>query len=487
MNAMTDIDRAKDAQILARIAPGPGATDRFPVSNPATGDQIAEVADMGAEDARQAIARAAAALPAWAAKTARERAAILRRWHDLILANQEALAVLLTREQGKPLIEAMGEVAYGASFVEWFAEEGKRAYGDIIPTNAAGRRLLVLRQPVGVVGAITPWNFPVGMVTRKVAPALAAGCTIVLKPAEDTPLCALALAQLARDAGIPDGVLEVVTAVRAEPIARVLTDSPDVRKLSFTGSTRVGKLLMAQCADTVKKLSLELGGNAPFIVFDDADLDAAVTGAIQSKFRNAGQTCVCANRLFVQAGVAEEFAARFAAAVEALSVGDGMETGTAIGPLINAAATAKVDGLVRDAVSKGARCTLGGGAHDLGGNFYAPTILTGVDRSMEIADAEIFGPVAPILTFETEDEVIARANDTPYGLAAYFWTRDLGRAWRVAEQLEYGMIGLNEGFISSEAAPFGGVKESGIGREGSKYGLDEFLELKYFTMGGLSA
>lgn len=484
---MSDTSRMDCADLLARIVPADDAGARFPVTNPATGAHIADVPDMGPTEAQGAIERARAALPEWAAKTARERAAILRRWHDLILTHQDALAALLTREQGKPLAEATGEIVYGASFVEWFAEEGKRAYGDIIPTNAPGRRLLVLRQPIGVVGAITPWNFPVGMVTRKVAPALAAGCTIVLKPAEDTPLCALALVELARDAGIPEGVLEVVTAARAEPIARVLTESPVVRKLSFTGSTRVGKLLMAQCADTVKKLSLELGGNAPFVVFDDADIDAAVTGAIQSKFRNAGQTCVCANRLFVQAGIAEEFASRFAAAVKSLPVGDGMATGTAIGPLINAGAAAKVDGLVRDAVDKGARCVLGGGAHELGGNFYAPTILSGIEPGMAIADAEIFGPVAPIQTFESEEDAIARANDTPYGLAAYFWTRDLARAWRVAEKLEYGMIGLNEGFISSEAAPFGGVKESGIGREGSKYGLDEFLELKYFTMGGLSA
>ncbi|WP_238401521.1 NAD-dependent succinate-semialdehyde dehydrogenase [Altererythrobacter sp. C41] len=487
MNVITTMDRAADADLLARIAPGNDVTSRFAVNNPATGTHIADVADMDAEDTARAVVRAKEALPDWAARTAKERAAILSRWHDLILDNQEALATLLTREQGKPIAEALGEIVYGASFVEWFAEEGKRAYGDVIPTNAPGRRLLVLRQPVGVVGAITPWNFPVGMVTRKVAPALAAGCTIVLKPAEDTPLSALALATLARDAGFPEGVLEVVTSARAESVARVLTDSPDIRKLSFTGSTRVGKLLMAQCAGTVKKLSLELGGNAPFIVFDDADIDAAVAGAIQSKFRNAGQTCVCANRLFVQSGVADEFAARFAAAVEALPVGEGLVGGNAIGPLINSAAVEKVDGLVRDALAKGAHCVVGGGGHALGGNFYAPTILTGVDSSMEIASAEIFGPVAPIMPFETEAEVVARANDTPYGLAAYFWTRDLGRAWRVAEQLEYGMIGLNEGIISSEAAPFGGVKESGVGREGSKYGLDEFLELKYFTMGGLSA
>jgi succinate-semialdehyde dehydrogenase/glutarate-semialdehyde dehydrogenase len=463
-----------------------GVEARFGVFNPANGALVGEAPDMGAAETEAAIRAAAAALPAWAALTAKARATILRRWHDLILEREAELAHLLSQEQGKPLGEALGEVRFGASFVEWFAEEGKRLYGDVIPTHAAGSRLLVIKQPIGVVGAITPWNFPNGMVARKVAPALAAGCPVVLKPAEDTPLSAIALAVLAGEAGVPSDVFRVITAKAPAPVAEALTASPIVRKLSFTGSTRVGKLLMRQCADTVKKVSLELGGNAPFIVFADADLDAAVAGAIASKFRNAGQTCVCANRIYVQASVMDAFAARFCAAVSELVVGEGTSPDTQVGPLINPAALAKVDGLVRDAVAKGATVALGGERHPRRGNFYRPTILTGVTGEMEIAHAEIFGPVAPLFSFETEDEVVRRANDTPYGLAAYYWTRDLARAIRVGEALEYGMVGLNEGLISSEAAPFGGIKESGIGREGSKYGLEEYVEIKYLLLGGLA-
>ena len=461
------------------------STKTFAVTNPVDGSHIADVADMGASETKSAIAAAKAAMPAWAAKTAKERANILRAWFNLIMENQEQLAHLLTLEQGKPLAEAMGEIAYGASFIEWFAEEGKRIYGDIIPSHGADKRILVLKQPIGVVAAITPWNFPNAMITRKVGPALAAGCTAVVKPAEDTPLSALALALLAEQAGLPSGVLDIVPTRDAAPVAKVLTDHVDVKKLSFTGSTRVGKLLMKECANTVKKVSLELGGNAPFIVFEDADLDAAVVGAMMSKYRNAGQTCVCANRILVQSSVMDEFSAKLKIAVEALSVGDGMTSGVTTGPLINPAAVAKVQGLVQDALSKGAKAVIGGDVHALGGNFYQPTILTGVTPDMDIAHAEIFGPVAPLFSFEDEAEALSMANDTPYGLAAYFYARDMGRVWRVAEALEYGIVGINEGIISTEAAPFGGVKESGVGREGSKYGIDDYVEIKYLCMGGL--
>lgn len=457
----------------------------FAVTNPADGTHIANVADMGPDETHAAIAAAKKAMPAWAAKTAKERANILRNWFNLIMENQEKLAHLLTLEQGKPLAESMGEIAYGASFIEWFAEEGKRLYGDIIPSHGADKRILVLKQPIGVVAAITPWNFPNAMITRKVGPALAAGCTAVVKPAEDTPLSALALALLAEQAGIPEGVLNIVPTQNAAPVAQVLTSHKDVKKLSFTGSTRIGKLLMKQCADTVKKVSLELGGNAPFIVFEDADLDAAVAGAMMSKYRNAGQTCVCANRILVQSSVMAEFSAKLKVAVEALSVGDGMTSGVTTGPLINPAAVAKVHGLVQDALDKGAEAVIGGAPHELGGNFYQPTILAGVTPDMDIAHAEIFGPVAPLFSFEDEAEAIRMANDTPYGLAAYFYARDMGRVWRVAEALEYGIVGINEGIISTEAAPFGGIKESGVGREGSKYGIDDYVEIKYLCMGGL--
>ncbi len=479
---------ATAAELIARgLKLGGAAARTFAVFNPANGAHIADVADGTADDMRVAIAKAKSAFPAWSARTAKERGAILRRWHGLVVDHADVLAEILTLEQGKPLAEARGEILFGANFIEWFAEEAKRVYGDIVPAHAPDKRCLVLKQPVGVVGAITPWNFPSGMITRKVAPALAAGCTIVVKPAEDTPLSALALAVLAADAGLPENVMTVVTAAQAAEVAGVLTASPDVRKLSFTGSTRVGKLLMRQCADTVKKLSLELGGNAPFIVFEDADLDAAVAGAMATKFRNAGQTCVSANRIYVQASVMDAFARKYAGAVRALTIGDGFEGGTQIGPLINVAAVEKVDGLVQDALGKGAVAVLGGGRHERGGNFYAPTILTGVSPEMEIAHAEIFGPVAPLTPFETEAEVIARANDTPYGLAAYFWSRDIGRVFRVAEALEYGMVGANEVLTSNEGAPFGGIKESGMGREGSRYGIEDFVEIKYLALGGIAA
>ena len=479
---------ATAAELIARgLKLGGAAARTFAVFNPANGAHIADVADGTADDMRVAIAKAKSAFPTWSARTAKERGAILRRWHGLVVDHADVLAEILTLEQGKPLAEARGEILFGANFIEWFAEEAKRVYGDIVPAHAPDKRCLVLKQPVGVVGAITPWNFPSGMITRKVAPALAAGCTIVVKPAEDTPLSALALAVLAADAGLPENVMTVVTAAQAAGVAGVLTASPDVRKLSFTGSTRVGKLLMRQCADTVKKLSLELGGNAPFIVFEDADLDAAVAGAMATKFRNAGQTCVSANRIYVQAGVMDAFARKYADAVRALTIGDGFEGGTQIGPLINVAAVEKVDGLVQDALGKGAVAVLGGGRHERGGNFYAPTILTGVSPEMEIAHAEIFGPVAPLTPFETEAEVIARANDTPYGLAAYFWSRDIGRVFRVAEALEYGMVGANEVLTSNEGAPFGGIKESGMGREGSRYGIEDFVEIKYLALGGIAA
>lgn len=458
---------------------------RFDVLNPADGGVLASVPDMGAAEARRAIEAAAAALPAWRARTAKERAAILRKWFELIMAHQEDLAVLMTSEQGKPLAEARGEVAYGASFIEWFAEEGKRVYGDVIPAHGADKRILVLKEPIGVVAAITPWNFPIAMITRKAGPALAAGCTMVIKPAEDTPLCALALAELAERAGLPKGVLNIVTTMKAAEVGGELTANPIVRKLSFTGSTEVGKLLMRQSADTVKKVALELGGNAPFIVFDDADLDAAVAGAMASKYRNAGQTCVCANRLLVQDGIYDAFAARLAEAVAKLKVGPGLSGDVQQGPLINADAVAKVEELLGDAVAKGAKIVCGGKRHALGGTFFEPTIVTGLTPAMRIAREEIFGPVAPLFRFQTEDEAIRMANDTEFGLAAYFYARDIARVWRVAEGLEYGIVGINEGIISTEVAPFGGVKESGIGREGSKYGIDDFVEIKYLCMGGI--
>ncbi|MGO9989734.1 MAG: NADP-dependent succinate-semialdehyde dehydrogenase [Steroidobacteraceae bacterium] len=454
------------------------------VHNPATGKTLGVIPNMGAAEARRAIAAAAQALPSWAARTAKDRSIVLRRWFDLILQHQEDLATLMTAEQGKPLAESNGEIAYAASFIEWFAEEGKRLYGDIIPGHQADKRILVLRQPVGVVAAITPWNFPSAMITRKAGPALAAGCTMVLKPATQTPYSALALAELSDRAGVPQGVFNVITG-SAAAIGGEMTANPTVRKVTFTGSTEVGKKLMAQCAGTIKKLSLELGGNAPFIVFDDADLDAAVQGAIASKYRNTGQTCVCANRLLVQEGVYQEFAKKLTAAVGKLRVGDGLEGATDQGPLIDAKAVAKVEEHVADAVAKGASVALGGKRHALGGTFFEPTILTGVTSGMLVAREETFGPVAPLFKFKTEAEAIAMANDTEFGLAAYLYTRDLARSWRVSEAIQYGIVGLNTGIISTEVAPFGGVKESGIGREGSKYGILDYTEMKYVCVGGV--
>ena len=460
---------------------------RFDVRNPATDDVIAKVANVGEADARRAIEAAARALPAWRKKTAKERAIILRKWFDVIMANQEDLARIMTAEQGKPLTETRDEVAYGASFIEWFAEEGKRVYGDVIPTNRLGRRIIVLKEPIGVVTAITPWNFPNAMITRKCAPALAAGCTFVIKPAEDTPLSALALAELAGRAGIPAGVFNVVPSDQPPKVGAELTQNPLVRKFSFTGSTEIGKLLMRQCASTVKKISLELGGNAPFIVFDDADLDAAVEGAMESKFRNMGQTCVCANRLLVQDKVYDAFADKLKARIAALKVGDGMDEGVAQGPLINMDGVTKVERLLDDAVKKGARVVLGGERHPLGRTFFQPTLVLDAMPAMACAREEIFGPVAVLYRFKTDEDAIRMANDTEYGLAAYFYARDLARVFRVAEGLEYGILGINEGIISTEVAPFGGYKESGIGREGSKYGIEEYLEIKYLALGGLGA
>jgi succinate-semialdehyde dehydrogenase/glutarate-semialdehyde dehydrogenase len=454
------------------------------VGNPASGAPLGQVPNMGATETRRAIGAAAQAFPAWAGRTAKERAALLRRWFDLVLVHQEDLATLMTAEQGKPLAESKGEIAYAAAFIEWFAEEAKRLYGDVIPGHQADKRILVLRQPIGVVAAITPWNFPAAMITRKAGPALAAGCTLVLKPATQTPFSALALAELADRAGIPRGVFNVVTG-SAAAIGGEMTANPSVRKVTFTGSTEVGKKLMAQCAGTVKKLSLELGGNAPFIVFDDADLDSAVQGAIASKYRNTGQTCVCANRLLVQSTVYEAFAGKLAAAVGKLRVGDGLAGPTDQGPLIDVKALAKVEEHIADAVSKGAVVSLGGKRHALGGTFFEPTILTHVTAAMQVAREETFGPVAPLFKFESEAEAIAMANDTEFGLAAYVFTRDLARSWRVAEAIEYGIVGINTGIISTEVAPFGGVKESGIGREGSKYGILDYTELKYLCVGGI--
>ncbi|MGH8706847.1 MAG: NAD-dependent succinate-semialdehyde dehydrogenase [Burkholderiales bacterium] len=456
----------------------------FAVRNPANGDQLGSVPDMGAAETKKAIAAAQSALPAWRAKTGKERAAILRKWNDLILANVEDLALILTSEQGKPLAESKGEVTIGAAYVEWFAEEAKRIYGDTIPTPWPDRRIVVVKQPVGVCAAITPWNFPHSMITRKVAPGLAAGCTVILKPAEQTPYSALALAELAERAGFPKGVLNIITG-DAPAIGQELCANPSVRKISFTGSTEVGRLLMQQAAPTVKKISLELGGNAPFIVFDDADLDAAVEGAIVSKYRNTGQTCVCANRLFVQDGIYEKFAAKLADKVKAMKVGAGTEAGVVQGPLIDQAALAKVEEHVADALAGGARALTGGQRHSLGGTYYEPTVLTGTTPRMKIFREETFGPVAPLFRFKNDDEVVELANRTEYGLAAYFYSRDIGRCWRVAEQLEYGMVGVNSGLITTEVAPFGGVKQSGLGREGSKYGCEEFVEVKYICMGGV--
>ena len=456
------------------------------VDNPATSEIIGRVPKLSGPETRQAIEAANRAFPAWSKKTAKERAAVLRRWFDLMMANQEDLARLMTLEQGKPLAESRGEVAYAAAFLEWFGEEAKRIYGDTIPQHQADKRIVVIKQPIGVVACITPWNFPLAMITRKAGPAIAAGCTVVLKPASQTPFSALALAELAERAGVPKGVFNIVTGSATE-IGGELTSNPIVRKLSFTGSTAIGKILMAQCAGTVKKLSLELGGNAPFIVFEDADLDAAVEGAIGSKYRNTGQTCVCTNRVLVQDGVYDVFAAKLAAAVKALKPAPGLESGATQGPLIDNAAVEKVESHIRDAQSKGAKVLVGGHRHALGGRFFEPTVLTEVTPQMAVAREETFGPVAPLFRFNTDAEAIALANDTEFGLAAYFYGRDIARIWRVAEALEYGIVGINSGLISTEVAPFGGVKESGLGREGSKYGMEEFLEIKYLCFGGITA
>jgi succinate-semialdehyde dehydrogenase / glutarate-semialdehyde dehydrogenase len=462
-------------------SPAHGVID---VDNPATGEVIGTVPRLGQAETRHAIDAAARAFPRWSTRTAKERAAVMRRWFDLMMANQDDLARLMTTEQGKPLVESRGEVAYAASFLEWFGEEAKRVYGDTIPGHQPDKRIVVIKQPIGVVACITPWNFPLAMITRKAGPAIAAGCTVVLKPASQTPFSALALAELAERAGVPPGVLNVITGSAAD-IGAELTANPTVRKLSFTGSTATGKLLMAQCASTVKKLSLELGGNAPFIVFDDADLDAAVEGAIMSKYRNTGQTCVCANRLLVQDTVYDAFAAMLAAAVRKLSPGNGFDAGVTQGPLIDDRAVEKVESHIADATAKGATVLVGGKRHALGGRFFEPTVLTGVTPAMAVAREETFGPVAPLFRFSNEEEAIALANDTEFGLAAYFYGRDVRRIWRVAEALEYGIVGINTGIISTEVAPFGGVKESGIGREGSKYGIEEFLEIKYLCLGGI--
>ena len=458
--------------------------DKIGVRNPATGEIVASVPKLGADETRAAIAAADKAWAPWRARTAKERAAILRKWFELLMANQEDLARIMTAEQGKPLAEARGEIAYAASFIEWFSEEGKRVYGDTIPAPVANQRIVVTKEPIGVCCAITPWNFPAAMITRKAAPALAAGCTMVVKPASQTPLTALALAALAEQAGVPAGVLSVVTG-SAGDIGGEMTGNPLVRKLTFTGSTEIGRVLMRQSAATIKKVSMELGGNAPFIVFDDADLDAAVEGAILSKYRNAGQTCVCANRLYVQAGVYDAFAEKLVKAVQALKVGDGAAEGVRIGPLIDAKAVAKVEEHIADATAKGAKVVLGGKRHALGRSFFEPTIVTNVDRTMLVAREETFGPLAPLFKFATEDEVVALANATEFGLASYFYARDLGRVWRVAERLEYGMVGINTGLISNEVAPFGGVKQSGVGREGSRYGIEDYLVVKYMCMAGL--
>lgn len=480
---ITDPGLLRECAFVDGIWVSRDAASSYAVRNPATGEQLALVPDLGEAEAVEAIEAAHRAFPAWRALAAGVRAALLRKWFDLMMAHQEDLARILTAEQGKPLAEARGEIRYGASFIEWFGEEARRVYGDIVPGHEADKRILVMKQPVGVAGIITPWNFPNAMIARKVGPALAAGCTVVIKPAESTPLSALAMAVLAERAGFPPGVINVLTGQHPAAIGSVLTSHPLVRKISFTGSTRVGKMLMAQSAGTMKRLSLELGGNAPFIVFEDADLDAAVAGAIASKYRNAGQTCVCANRIFVQEGIAGQFTEKLAAATARLVVGDGMDEQTSIGPLINQPALQKVERLIADAVDKGATLVCGGARHALGGTFYQPTILTGIHSGMALAKEEIFGPVAPIFVFKTEEEAISMANHTEYGLAAYFYGNDIRRIFRVAEALEYGMVGVNTGMVSTAVAPFGGIKESGFGREGGSYGIDEYLDVKYVCLG----
>ncbi|MBX4910698.1 MULTISPECIES: NAD-dependent succinate-semialdehyde dehydrogenase [Rhizobium] len=475
----------RDAGYINGVWTSGDAAKTFDVLNPATGELLASLPDMGAAETRAAIDAAYAAQPAWAARPAKERSQILRKWFDLIVANADALAAILTAEMGKPFPEARGEILYAAAYIEWYAEEAKRIYGETIPAPSQDKRMIVIKQPVGVVGTITPWNFPAAMIARKIAPALAVGCTVVSKPAEQTPLTAIALAVLAEQAGIPAGVFNLIVGLDGPAIGRELCGNEKVRKISFTGSTEVGRILMRQCADQIKKVSLELGGNAPFIVFDDADLDAAVEGAIASKYRNAGQTCVCANRLYIQSSVYDAFAAKLAAKVAELSVGDGFKPGVEIGPLIDEQGLAKVEDHVGDALAKGAKVLTGGKRIDGAGTFFAPTVLTGVTRGMTVAREETFGPVAPLFRFETAEDVIAQANDTEFGLAAYFYAGDLKKVWRVAEALEYGMIGINTGLMSSETAPFGGIKQSGLGREGSRHGADDYLEMKYLCIGGV--
>jgi len=465
---------------------GTESTNRFDVKNAYSQELICSLPEMGKAETEQAITAANNAWPNWRSKTAKERASILKKWFNLILENQEDLATLMTLEQGKPLAESRGEVVYGASFIEWFAEEGKRTYGDIIPTPSNDRRILVIKQPIGVVAAITPWNFPIAMITRKCAPALAAGCPVVIKPAAETPLSALALAELADQAGIPAGILNVVVGTNAREIGETLTSSSIVRKLSFTGSTAVGKILTRNCAETMKKVSMELGGNAPFIVFDDADLDLAITGVMASKYRNTGQTCVCTNRILAQEGIYDEFVQKLSEAVKSLNVGNGLDEGVSQGPLINNSAVEKVQEHIEDAIAKGGVIVAGGKRHAKGGTLFEPTVIANATIEMKVAKEETFGPLAPVFKFSNEEEAIAMANDTEFGLASYFYTNNINRVWRVSEALEYGMVGVNEGVISNEVAPFGGVKESGLGREGSHYGIDDFLELKYICMGGLS-
>ncbi|MBX4918783.1 NAD-dependent succinate-semialdehyde dehydrogenase [Rhizobium bangladeshense] len=475
----------RDAGYINGVWTSGDATKTFDVLNPATGELLGSLPDLGAAETRAAIDAAHAAQPAWAARPAKERSRILRKWFDLMVANADALAAILTAEMGKPFPEARGEILYAAAYIEWYAEEAKRIYGETIPAPSEDKRMIVIKQPVGVVGTITPWNFPAAMIARKIAPALAVGCTVVSKPAEQTPLTAIALAVLAEQAGIPAGVFNLIVGLDGPAIGRELCGNGKVRKISFTGSTEVGRILMRQCADQIKKVSLELGGNAPFIVFDDADLDAAVEGAIASKYRNAGQTCVCANRLYVQSTVYDAFAAKLAAKVKEMPVGDGFKPDVVIGPLIDEQGLAKVEDHVSDALAKGAKVLTGGKRIEGTGTFFAPTVLTGVTRGMKVAREETFGPVAPLFRFETVEDVIAQANDTEFGLAAYFYAGDLKKVWRVAEALEYGMIGINTGLMSSETAPFGGIKQSGLGREGSRHGADDYLEMKYLCIGGV--
>ncbi|TCR80860.1 NAD-dependent succinate-semialdehyde dehydrogenase [Rhizobium sp. BK376] len=475
----------RDAGFIDGVWTAGSARDTFEVINPATGEVLASLPDMGPSETGAAIDAAYLAQPKWAARPARERSAILRKWYELIVANADELAAILTAEMGKPLSEARGEILYAAAYIEWYAEEAKRIYGETIPAPSADKRMLVIKQPVGVVGTITPWNFPAAMITRKVAPALAVGCAVVSKPAEQTPLSAIAVVALAEQAGVPAGVINLIVGLNGPAIGRELCGNAKVRKISFTGSTEVGRILMRQCADQIKKVSLELGGNAPFIVFDDADLDAAVEGAIASKYRNAGQTCVCANRIYVQSNVYERFAEKLAAKVNELSVGDGFAPGVQIGPLIDGPAIVKAEDHIRDAVAGGATVALGGNRIDGAGTFFSPTILTNVDRNMKIAREETFGPVAPLFRFDTVEDVVGQANDTEFGLAAYFFAGDLRKVWKVAEALEYGMVGINTGLMSTETAPFGGIKQSGLGREGSRHGAEDYLEMKYLCIGNL--